>query len=64
MNDSTYRQSSFFPLYSSSVRGNFRYREGLMGDLEQGAESREQVLAQWQRRLERLWLEVEPSTGA
>jgi hypothetical protein len=36
------------------------YREGLMGDLEQGAESREQVLAQWQRRLERLWLEVEP----
>ncbi len=36
------------------------YREGLMGDLDQGAESREQVLAAWQRRLERLWPEVEP----
>lgn len=36
------------------------YREGLMGDLEQGAESREQVLAAWQRQLERLWSEVEP----
>jgi hypothetical protein len=36
------------------------YREGLMGDLEQEAESREQVLAAWQRQLERLWLEVEP----
>lgn len=36
------------------------YREGLMGDLDKGAESREQVLAQWQRRLENLWLEVEP----
>jgi hypothetical protein len=36
------------------------YREGLLGDLEQGAESREQVLAAWQRQLERLWPEVEP----
>jgi len=36
------------------------YREGLMGDLEQGSESREQVLAAWQRQLERLWSEVEP----
>lgn len=36
------------------------YREGLMGNLEQGAESREQVLTAWQRQLERLWSEVEP----
>jgi hypothetical protein len=36
------------------------YREGLMGDLDQGSESREQVLATWQRQLERLWSEVEP----
>jgi hypothetical protein len=36
------------------------YREGLMGDIEQGAESREQVLMAWQRQLERLWPEVEP----
>lgn len=36
------------------------YREGLMGDLEQGAESREQVLAAWQRQLEKLWSEIEP----
>lgn len=36
------------------------YREGLMGDLEQGTQSREQVMAAWQRQLERLWPEVEP----
>lgn len=36
------------------------YQEGLMGDLDQGTESREQVLAAWQRQLERLWPEVEP----
>jgi hypothetical protein len=36
------------------------YREGLMGDLNQGSESREQVLEVWQRQLERLWPEVEP----
>lgn len=35
------------------------YREGLMGDLEQTAQSREQVLAAWRRRLESLWYEVE-----
>lgn len=34
------------------------YEEGVLGDLEQGAESREQVLAAWRRRLERLWSEV------
>jgi len=33
------------------------YREGLIGDLEQGAESREQNLAAWRRRLESLWSE-------
>lgn len=31
------------------------YREGLMGDLDQDAQSREQVLAAWRRRLESLW---------
>ena len=36
------------------------YREGLLGELEQGAESRQQTLAAWQRRLETLWQEVEP----
>jgi len=34
------------------------YREGLMGDLEQNAQSREQVLAAWRRRLENLWYET------
>lgn len=34
------------------------YEEGVLGDLEQGAESREQVLEAWRRQLERLWLEV------
>ncbi|HEY9673306.1 MAG TPA: type III secretion system chaperone [Waterburya sp.] len=36
------------------------YREGLMGDLEQGQESREQVMEAWRRQLRRLWSEVEP----
>lgn len=36
------------------------YREGLLGDLDQGTESRKQVLAAWQRQLERLWPEEEP----
>jgi hypothetical protein len=36
------------------------YREGLMGEME-SSEQTEEVLAQWQRRLERLWSEVEPS---
>lgn len=35
------------------------YREGLMGDLDQNAQSREQVLEAWRRRLESLWQEVE-----
>ncbi|MEQ8465749.1 hypothetical protein [Coleofasciculus sp. E1-EBD-02] len=35
------------------------YREGLMGEME-SREQTEEVLAQWQRRLERLWSEVEP----
>lgn len=34
------------------------YEEGLLGDLEQGAESREQVLSAWRRQLERLWPQV------
>ena len=34
------------------------YREGLMGNLEQNAQSREQVLAAWRRRLENLWYET------
>jgi len=36
------------------------YEEGILGDLEQGADSREQVLAAWRRQLERLWPEVNP----
>ncbi|MBW4574704.1 MAG: hypothetical protein KME08_05410 [Aphanothece sp. CMT-3BRIN-NPC111] len=36
------------------------YEEGLMGEMDQGAESREAVLAAWRRQLERLWQEVEP----
>lgn len=36
------------------------YDEGLLGDLQQGAESREQVMAAWKYQLERLWSEVEP----
>lgn len=36
------------------------YQEGVMGDLSGGAQSREQVLAAWQRQLERLWPEVDP----
>lgn len=35
------------------------YQEGLMGDLEMGARSREETMAAWQRQLERLWHEVE-----
>lgn len=31
-----------------------------MGDLDQGAQSREQVLAAWERRLQFLWPEVNP----
>lgn len=36
------------------------YEEGLLGDLEQGKQSRELVMAAWKRRLEKLWSEVEP----
>lgn len=35
------------------------YAEGLMGDREQTAQEREQVLAAWRRRLEQLWNEVD-----
>lgn len=37
---------------------NHFYEEGLMGNLAQGASSREEVLAAWRRQLERLWPEV------
>lgn len=33
------------------------YSEGVMGGLDEGSEYKEQVLAAWQRQLERLWLE-------
>ncbi|WP_449417253.1 hypothetical protein [Phormidium nigroviride] len=36
------------------------YAEGLMGEMQQGSESREQTLAAWRRQLEHLWPEVEP----
>lgn len=36
------------------------YEEGLMGNMEHGAESRDAVLAAWRYQLERLWNEVEP----
>lgn len=36
------------------------YDEGLLGDLNQGADSREQVMAAWKHQLERLWPLVEP----
>lgn len=36
------------------------YQEGLMGEMAQGPEAREAVLAAWRHQLERLWLEVEP----
>lgn len=35
------------------------YAEGLMGEIDQTAETREQLLAAWQRQLERLWNQVE-----
>ena len=35
------------------------YAEGLMGEMEAGAESRERTLAAWRYQLERLWPEVE-----
>ena len=33
------------------------YEEGILGDLGQGAESREQALQSWRRQLERMWAE-------
>lgn len=39
------------------------YQEGLLGDLEQGTTDREAVLAAWQRRLQELWPQVNPSAG-
>ena len=39
---------------------NHFYEEGVMGNLAQGATSREEVLAAWRRQLERLWPEVQP----
>lgn len=39
---------------------NHFYEEGVMGNLAQGANSREEVLAAWRRQLERLWPEVQP----
>ena len=39
---------------------NHFYEEGVMGNLAQGATSREEVLAAWKRQLERLWSEVQP----
>ncbi|MBW4557648.1 MAG: hypothetical protein KME59_17265 [Trichormus sp. ATA11-4-KO1] len=35
------------------------YAEGLMGEINQTSEAREEVLAAWQRQLERLWNEVD-----
>jgi hypothetical protein len=35
------------------------YAEGLMGDFEQTPDTQKEVLAAWQRQLERLWDEVE-----
>ena len=35
------------------------YAEGLMGEIDQSPEAREEVLSAWRRQLERLWNEVE-----
>ncbi|WGV23393.1 hypothetical protein [Halotia branconii] len=35
------------------------YAEGLMGEINQTSAAREEVLAAWQRQLERLWSEVD-----
>ncbi|MDP5016991.1 hypothetical protein FJR11_09590 [Anabaena sp. UHCC 0187] len=34
------------------------YAEGLLGDIDQNPQGREQVLAAWRQRLERLWVEI------
>ncbi|WP_009630005.1 hypothetical protein [Synechocystis sp. PCC 7509] len=33
------------------------YEEGVLGDLEQNSQSREQILQSWRRQLERMWAE-------
>jgi hypothetical protein len=35
------------------------YAEGLLGEIDQTSEAREQILAIWQRQLQRLWNEIE-----
>ncbi|GAX37872.1 hypothetical protein [Nodularia sp. NIES-3585] len=35
------------------------YAEGLLGEINQTSEAREQVLTAWQRQLERLWNEID-----
>ena len=35
------------------------YAEGLMGELNQSSEDREEVLAAWRRQLERLWNQID-----
>lgn len=37
------------------------YQEGVMGEMNMGSESREEVLAAWKRQLTRLWSEEEAS---
>lgn len=37
------------------------YEEGLLGSIDDSQVSRQESLAAWQRQLERLWSEVEPS---
>jgi hypothetical protein len=34
------------------------YAEGLLGEIDQNAETRSQIIAAWQRQLERLWDEI------
>ena len=36
------------------------YEEGMLGDLQQSSQEREEFLGAWRRRLESLWNEVEP----
>ncbi|MGI8503281.1 MAG: hypothetical protein ACR2LR_19435 [Hassallia sp.] len=36
------------------------YAEGLLGEIEQTPEAQAEVIAAWQRQLERLWNEIEP----
>lgn len=36
------------------------YAEGLLGEINQSSEAKEEVLASWRRQLERLWNEINP----